>query len=43
MLWKECITDGKYPGYQVWCENKYGVNELSLPNWAVKEVNYFIH
>ena len=43
MLWKECTTSGKYPGYQVWCENKYGVNEISLPNWAVKEVNYFIH
>lgn len=43
MLWNECINNGKYPGYQVWCENKYGVNELSLPNWAVKEINYFIH
>ena len=43
MLWNECRKTGKYNGYQVWCENKYGVNEISLPPWAINEINYFIH
>lgn len=43
MLWKECLKSGKYPGYQVWCENRFGINELSLPPWAISEINYFIH
>ena len=41
LLWKQCVTDGKYPGYQVWCENKYGVNELSLPAWSIKPLDYY--
>lgn len=43
MLWKQCENEGVYPGYQVWCENKYGVNEISLPPWAISEVNYYKH
>lgn len=43
LLWKQCQEDGDYPGYQVWCENKYGVNPLNLPTWAVNEINFFNH
>ena len=43
MLWNECRKTGNYEGYQVWCENKYGVNEISLPPWAINEINYFNH
>jgi len=43
LLWDYCIKNGKYPGYQVWCENQYGVNELSLPGYAVNEINFYKH
>ena len=43
MLVKQCETNGKYPGYQVWCDNKYGVNTLNLPVWAVNEINFYNH
>ena len=43
LLWHQCQEEGKFPGYQVWCENKYGVNELNLPPWWVKEINFFNH
>jgi len=43
LLWNQCHKDGKFPGYQVWCENKYGMNELNLPPWSVREINYYNH
>lgn len=43
LLWADCDERGEYPGYQIWCDNKYGVNELNLPPWSVKEINYFNH
>lgn len=43
MLWQECMESGKWPGYQVWCENNFGINELKLPAWAIHDVNYYIH
>lgn len=43
MLYAYCEETGEWPAYQVFCQNKYGVNELSLPPWAIKELEYFIH
>jgi hypothetical protein len=43
MLYAYCLEADKWPGYQVFCQNKFGVNELSLPAWAVKELEYFTH
>ena len=43
MLYAYCEETGKWPGYQIFCQNKFGVNELSLPAWAVKELEYFTH
>lgn len=43
MLYAYCEETGNWPGYQVFCQNRFGVNELSLPNWAIKEFEYFIH
>ena len=31
MLYAYCEETGNWPGYQVFCQNKFGVNELSLP------------
>ena len=43
MLYKQSTETGNYPGYQVWCENRYGINELKLPPWAIKPMDYFNH
>lgn len=43
MLFQHCIETGRWPGYQVFCENKFGINELSLPPWAIKELDWFNH
>ena len=42
-LYKYCIDNNKWPGYQVFCSNKYGINELNLPAWAIKSLDYFIY
>lgn len=42
-LWNWCVENNRWPGYQVFCENKYGVNELSLPKWNIKEINFYNH
>jgi exodeoxyribonuclease VIII len=43
MLYAFCLENNTWPGYQCWCENKYGVLELSLPPYFIRELNYFIH
>jgi exodeoxyribonuclease VIII len=42
-LYKYCSDNNTWPGYQIWCENKYGILELKLPAWAIKDITYFIH
>jgi hypothetical protein len=42
-LYKYCIDNNEWPGYQVWCENKYGIVELNLPKYSIKSLDYFIH
>lgn len=36
-----CLDNDTWPGYQIFCENKYGVNELKLPAWAIKSLDYY--
>lgn len=38
-----CKENDKWPGYQVFCPNKFGINELSLPKYSIKELEYFTH
>ena len=42
-LWLWCKENNKWPGYQCFCENKYGVMELNLPSYANKPLDYFTH
>lgn len=42
-LWQWCKWNNKWPGYQCFVESKYGILDLNLPNWFVKEINWFIH
>jgi len=42
-LYKYCLDNNKWPGYQVFCENKYGILELNLPNWAYQSLDFYIH
>lgn len=42
-LYKYCMDNNTWPGYQIWCENKYGILELKLPAWAIKDFTYYDH
>lgn len=42
-LYKWCLENNKWPGYQVFCPNKYGILELNLPGWAIQSLDYFIY
>ncbi|MBT8490434.1 MAG: PD-(D/E)XK nuclease-like domain-containing protein [Deltaproteobacteria bacterium] len=41
MVYAWCLENDKWPGYQLWCANRYGVEQLDLPAWAIKEMDYF--
>lgn len=40
-LYKYCLDNNKWPGYQVFCPNRYGLLELNLPKWAIKSLDYY--
>ena len=42
-LYKYCLDNNVWPGYQIWCQNKYGILELELPAWAIKDLTYYDH
>lgn len=42
-LYKYCTDNNTWPGYQIWCQNKYGILELKLPSWAIRYINYYDH
>lgn len=42
-LYAWCKANDKWPGYQVFCQSKYGVNEISLPPYAIKQLEFFNH
>lgn len=43
MLYAHCLENNTWPGYQCYTENKFGVNELSLPPYSIREINWFNH
>ncbi len=43
MMYAYCLENNYWPGYQIFCQNRFGVNQLDLPSWAVKELEYFTH
>jgi len=42
-LYKWCLDNDRWPGYQVFCPNKYGILELNLPAWGIQSLDYFIY
>ncbi|MEN6387145.1 MAG: PD-(D/E)XK nuclease-like domain-containing protein, partial [Phycisphaerales bacterium] len=42
-LYKMCLDNNKWPGYQVFCEFKSGSIDLDLPKWAMKEIKFYNH
>lgn len=42
-LWQWCSNENRWPGYQCFIENKYGILELNLPAWNIKEINFYDH
>lgn len=42
-LYKYCSDNNTWPGYQVFCQNKYGILELKLPSWSIKDLTYYDH
>lgn len=43
MLLQYCQEKGKWPGYEVFCQNKFGITELNLPKWAINDLTYYNH
>lgn len=42
-MYKYCCDNNVWPGYQIFCQNKYGILELKLPAWAIKDLTYYDH
>ena len=42
-LYKYCLDNNVWPGYQCFCPNKYGILELELPGWSIQSLDYFIY
>ena len=43
MLYAYCRKENRWPGYQVWCQNRFGINQLDLPKWAIRDLTYYTH
>ena len=43
MLYQWCKDNNKWPGYQVFTENRFGINTLNLPAYQIREINWFDH
>ena len=41
LLYAWCLENNKWPGYQVFTESRYGVNELNLPAYSIREINWY--
>jgi len=42
-LWKYCKDNDTWPGYQAYCQNKFGIVELNLPAYMIRPLEYYIH
>jgi hypothetical protein len=38
---KYCLETNDYKGLQVFCDNKWGINELTVPNYKIREINFY--
>lgn len=36
-----CQKTGIYRGYDVFCDNKFGINELDIPAFKIKDLNFY--
>ena len=43
MLYAWCKENDTWPDYQVFTQNKYGICELSLPPYFIREISWFEH
>lgn len=43
LLYNQCRENKRWPGYQVWCPNRFGINELDLPKWGIKDLTFYNH
>ena len=41
MLYSWCLEHDKWPGYQIYTSNRFGIESLDLPPWKIKEMDYF--
>jgi hypothetical protein len=42
-LYKYCLDNDKWPGYQCFCPNRYGLLQLELPKWAIRSLDYYTY
>lgn len=42
-LYAHCLETGRWPGYQIFCSNKFGMVELNLPAYAIRPLDWFDH
>lgn len=40
-LYKHCLDRNYWPGYQCFCNNRYGLLELNLPNYSIKSLDFY--
>jgi len=38
--WQYCKDSEKYEGYEVFCDNKFHVKEIDLPNYSIKDYSF---
>lgn len=43
MLFNQCKENNRWPGYQVWTQNRFGINELNLPKWGIQDLTFYNH
>jgi len=42
-LYKYCLDNDKWPGYQCFCANRFGLLELELPKYAIRPLDYYTY
>jgi len=42
-MYKYCLDNDTWPGYQIFTQNKYGIVELKLPAYAIRDLTYYDH
>lgn len=42
-LYAWCRDNDRWPGYQVFCSNRFGINEINLPPYAINELEFYNH